>query len=62
MREVGGHRIGASSLIRLQPTGAQMGRFLRDHEEDSLFFLAAACVIAVGTITGILLALLALRW
>ena len=42
--------------------GAQMLRFLRNHEEDGLYFLAAVCLIGVGAITGILLAALALSW
>jgi hypothetical protein len=44
------------------PKGAQMLRFLRDHEEDGLYFIAAACLIGVGSIVGILLADLVLRW
>jgi hypothetical protein len=39
-----------------------MLRFLRNHEEDGLYFLAAVCLIGVGAITGILLAALALSW
>ncbi len=38
------------------PKSGQMLRFLRDHEEDGLYFIAAACLMGVGAITGILLA------
>jgi hypothetical protein len=39
-----------------------MLRYLKDHEEDGLYFVAAACLIGVGAITGMLLADLALSW
>ena len=39
-----------------------MLRFWRDHKKDGLYFMAAACLIGVGAITGILLADFILSW
>jgi hypothetical protein len=37
-------------------------RFWRDHQQDALYFIATLCVLAAGTITGIVLADIALSW
>ena len=39
-----------------------MRRFWREHEEDALYFVATLCLLAAGTIMGIVLADMILTW
>jgi len=39
-----------------------MLRFIRDHEEDALWFIAGACMIGIGAIVGMVLADIVVKW